>query len=883
MIPNDFNNIYIYSSRDAIRNQIIQMAKQYLELEDISFSKGSYMAYLVDIFSMLSANLIYYNTSIYKEHYLTTAVQRSSVVNLAQTIGYNPENPVPSTCTVMLEFNTSDLNLANSNVVLYGRTMTDSSSLVPDTTNTSGPFKVYTSGGLPFSLQNTIIITPSTDSTANTSFSVQLIESDSTNNSVSVPASVTPDGTKLQFFANFVQILDYNTSVNIPTLAPYQFYNFNVSLPTGLNFAHDVRLNFVSDANAKFVQVWDAASNLFLMPAGQPGFVWTQDGAGNVTVTLGNGIVGLQPPSNSLCNLYIGATNGASGNIIAGSIISCDDIRYVANTAVDSTSTTIKSISPRVVNQEPGINGKDVPTIDEIRFNAINSVSANNRLVTASDYKNANLVIPDLPINNVAQVLKRSDIKQNEIVMFSELMFNNAVVPTKNAYLTYLPADLTSDPSYIKQGTPYTIDGDSYSTMFDLAIDATNKNVNYYYYLSSIDIPVSLQAFTYPSILYPNYAQLSTERDATDNSLLVSLYYTPDANTTPLDSSCLISASWLPQDSSAFMVNQYSSDSSSVSTQYFSYTYPNLDLIPEGVVTLTFTIYTDNSQSTISSVQATIKNNLKNIMYSQLVLNDDSSVTAYDIPLIDTNFYNNVDMETFSTLIYQQIIDFDVTKYRMLTDFVNLKFATTTGMSKNMRNNPTDINNVDIVNPCSMVDTSVDGYRIAVSDSSNPWSGYPWYKAGGNVAQWSVANNNWLFQRIGVNDYFYVNSLGSTLVYNGHEFIDPVITIPLQIYAVVWIDKLYSGSNSALITNIKNAIINGLYPSFGYNTSITRSQIVQIIQSVSGVANCVLQLPSIDIEYKYDIYTSLSQQQILEYSPELVYTSVDSITIELRT
>ena len=99
----------------------------------------------------------------------------------------------------------------------------------------------------------------------------------------------------------------------------------------------------------------------------------------------------------------------------------------------------------------------------------------------------------------------------------------------------------------------------------------------------------------------------------------------------------------------------------------------------------------------------------------------------------------------------------------------------------------------------------------------------------------------------------------------------------------IFVSSNICGSNSALITNIKNAIINGLYPSFGYNTSITRSQIVQIIQSVSGVANCVLQLPSIDIEYKYDIYTSLSQQQILEYSPELVYTSVDSITIELRT
>ena len=70
----DESNIKIFSSRDRIRSHLIDHMKDYLELDDIDMDQSSYLSYLINITSVLSSNLIYYNSSVWREFFLTKAL-----------------------------------------------------------------------------------------------------------------------------------------------------------------------------------------------------------------------------------------------------------------------------------------------------------------------------------------------------------------------------------------------------------------------------------------------------------------------------------------------------------------------------------------------------------------------------------------------------------------------------------------------------------------------------------------------------------------------------------------------------------------------------------------------------------------------------------------
>lgn len=873
---NNDSNITIFSSRDAIRTQIINMAQQYLELQNFDFSQTSYLSYLVDILSVLSANSIYYTNSAMREFFLTKALQKDSVVNLAAMIGYTADKAKASTVSCMIELPKEQIR---GQFTLY--------SLNSYILNKIKPFKVYSNSGVAFTLINDIVVTPVGNMVNGeyVSFTVKSIRS-TTSTTLDIPYRITNQN-MIQFFANFSQKSSILETVSIPSLAPYEFYSFNITLPSNVKYATDVSLELIPDPiNAPTViqnPGWTSQSNLFLIPAGHQGFVWTQEN-NILTVSFGNGIFGLQPPYNSNCRLTISTTSGGDGNVISGSIIGCDNITYQASAANGSGITTI---SPRVINQEPAINGSDTPTIDEIRFNAINSVSANKRLVSEHDYKHADLIVENLPIRNVAQILKRSDIKQNEIVMFSELNLNKVTVPTKNMYLTF--TDVVDNPYLVKQGTMVTVDGEDYYTMFDLSLNKVNKLASYYYYLDKMDIPVSLEAFNLPSPIYPSFAMVQTLRNLqTDqHDLYLELHFMADSTNIVADASCNVQFEWLPQDTTTYMVNSYLQDvsSNSLSTNYkFYYTFNDLYSIPDGEQKISFNIYDGNGNLyNTSAVQVTIKNNLKYVMYSQMTGDSEGNTfIVYDVPLILKKYYDNVDQSLFQQQIMQSIVDFDVSQYRMLTDFVNLKFSNTTGLAKNMLHNNTTRKPIDIINPCSMPVDMSNGYRAAFTDSSNPWSGSPWYKAGGNIAQWIEASNRWVFERISINDSFFVNSIGSNMIYTGSQIIQPIVEIPVQVYAVVTMSNTYNGSKQTLIKDVQAALIDNLYKSFGYDISIHRSQIIKIIQSVPGVDYCTLIKPYTDIFFNYDIFSTMDQTSLLRYSPELIYLDVSAITIEVH-
>ena len=117
-------NIKIFSSRDKIRSQLVDYTKNYLELENTDLSKESYLSYYIDVMSVLTSNLVYYNTSVWREFFLTKAIQKESVVNLAATLGYSAGMAKPAFCNVLVKL-PCDFDTTQVQYTFHGRKTSD--------------------------------------------------------------------------------------------------------------------------------------------------------------------------------------------------------------------------------------------------------------------------------------------------------------------------------------------------------------------------------------------------------------------------------------------------------------------------------------------------------------------------------------------------------------------------------------------------------------------------------------------------------------------------------------------------------------------------------------------------------------------------------------
>ena len=106
----------------------------------------------------------------------------------------------------------------------------------------------------------------------------------------------------------------------------------------------------------------------------------------------------------------------------------------------------------------------------------------------------------------------------------------------------------------------------------------------------------------------------------------------------------------------------------------------------------------------------------------------------------------------------------------------------------------------------------------------------------------------------------------------------PEFEIPLQIELQVFRADTYFGSDTELIDAVKTAIIDGFSDRFGTNVSLYISEIVSVVQGVTGVSHCNVVNPKCSIFFNFDL-ESLSQQELLEYSPEYIFFRESDITI----
>lgn len=878
-------SIEIYSSRDKILDEMIDQMKDYLELESLDLSKTDYLSYLVNILSGLTANLLFYNTSTYRELFLTRAVQKDSVLSWSAMLGYSPTWATAATCSVLV---------------------TIPIKFVGDVTFNIPEGHQYKAGSVIFTQDNPIQVDIPRDEHGDI-IDITVTETLDVGGSRSLKYETETDSdgnVTLYFVINITQKQLEEFTEPIPSLIPYEFYEMN------LNFSGQI-----ADIEEIISEEWERSDStipyyesLFLIPFGTKGYVFeiTESGA---RISFGNGVVGQQPPEGS-ASIKLYTTEGASGNVIAGSINRTDKL-YVkdynpAGNSEDSKGTfTMRTINMEVVNVEPATGGSNFPTVDEIRASAIANVTSMNRLVSETDFENVETIVSELPINHAISVLKRSDLKSNEISLFTDIIFEETIVPTRNAKWQFI--DTTSTTlTYVQTKDTTTIDGAKYYSMFNIEVDPINTECTYYYLANEIEKSVTLNRTKEGlTTILPSYAKFTiVTTDSTTGDLLqvseqkldIELHF--DVLETGADTGlqCILETGW---DGSIYnMIQEVNDDGDTV----FKIPDTNpllLEPIPDMTQTYSFRMYylvggeVDLPYLTESQVSIIIKQRLDEFMYSQVATDSTGAykpgdtITVYDVPVIKKSYYDSIDQNAFALQIYNDILTLDITEYRMTSDFINLKFSNTTGILDNMKYNLTTRDPVISINPdgslSSLGTTNAVRYLVVDKEYENPWGEDSIYdKEVPFIAEYVSSTDTWIFERVITNDIINVTSIGEKIIYDGNDAVIPILSIPFSIYLIVWRDTSVSATVEAIVQNIKNSLINGLYSKFGFDSNIYLSEIVKIAQGVEGVRNCTVVEPTHDIFFDYNLKEDLTQQELLEYSPQLVWFDSTTISVEVR-
>jgi hypothetical protein len=836
----------IYQSRDATRDKIIELLQRYLELGNVDLTKTSFLSYVTDVMSILSSNLMFYQGNVYREFFMTKAQLPESIYNLSSFIGYTPSEASYSSTnlliTVPLPFN--DTNITFS--IADGR---------------DGNFKFQTSDGIKFLTYYTTTVTVIN----NSDVTIQ-IDQDGKLYTLPVYIDTTSADQQFQFVLPVRQYKSTRSEFIIdPDLQPNQFTNIDVPIDGKVAEMSVYVRNPGSDVDTLGMLYDGSFDSLYLMTSSDYGYVSRNISEGK-RLYFGNGVIGQQPLPGSTVIVFTDITEGESGNVIAGSVTTGSRIYTMAGGASTIVNYT-------VTNTSPATGGSDEESLQEIKQNSIDSLTSLNRLVSEGDYGHVKTIIEDAPIaENSIAVLKRSDLKVNEIQLFTILNFNNEIVPTRNIYYS-VPTGTTVIP----RDTVITFDGVEYITIFDIEISSLNTYADYEYNLLQLQItPLLIQSWSSANQDAYNFNSnelLVSYNDASATVTFEFSYFSDEIDRT----NCSCDLTILSTDDTRAMTNTANANGG-----VFSYTFPNYTDIPKGSQTYYLTVSNSNLpiQQLISRYSASfiLRQDLSPLYMMSNTANDGTTTIIYDIPGIKKSYYDSIDKIDFESAVIQEFLSsMDLKDYRMMTDFTNLKFCSTTGKMNNMllnKNNKLAVKDMGLTSiPTSL--TTGDRYIISGNEGGT-WTGHRDDIA---ICTDSTAST-WTFIMPNANDITYVQSKSSNYIYTQYGWKIPQYDIPLQISIELFRILDSSITDVSLVYNIQAALVSAFSSRFGPNLTIYRTEIIEVIQGVTGVSHCRLIEPESSVFFNFDLL-DFTEQQLLEYGPEWVYFEIDDITIKV--
>lgn len=869
----------LYLSRDEIRNQLISQVQQYLELVDVDLTKSSFITYIIDVLSTLTSNMVFYQMSVYREFFLTKAQLPESVLNLAAFIGYAPLEAKHSTCNITISF---PFTFQYPNVEIT----------IPE----GATFK--TADGISFStiFQTLIVFTDNETVTATA------ISDNSTTPLVTYISSAYETAS---IMLPVVQKQDATYEFQIPQDLPlYRFTEYMVRFDGQLS---DIKVE-VKDPGSEEWREYIRYSSLYIMSPTDYGYVARPSDEG-YTLYFGNGLIGVQPPIGGTIRVTVSSTLGARGNIISNTIVSGDRLNFVNPTG------QVENINYKVYNPSPAIGGCDSQTLEEIKFDAINNLTSLHRFVSKEDYQKAKSIKPDiLLVENSYPILKRSDIKNNEIMLFITLMYNNVIVPTRNYYME-LPnaSSYGSEIIEVPRQTIVEYDGEEYLTLFDLYIDKLNEISKYKYVTSRLMVvPTmvkSINRVVQIEILNCEIFVHAPDSDPTSpiNTVTFKMQFNCSEAIPPEE----INANFIIEKN---MVDYNMNIVINGEDTFFEITFNPYITIPEGeqryFIELSHPLITEGVFAQYQ-INVMVRKDLDSVMLSNTFLDEENdTLVISDVPVVLRSYYDALDsQEDFEYYVLQRLLtSMDISDKRMMTDFTNIKFPNTYGMMTNMLHNRQtkfEARSMYLTEFPPMVEIN-HGYRYILSgleDSQfankrhwiaqffqtsvvllNPNTGLEEEFVGSNLTEeqqtWDIVSRDGYFTAYEpqMDDIIYVIDQNKKYIFSSCGWVIPTFKIPLKIEINIEKESNTSNSIVAIINNIKKALIENIKPSFGNECEILRSKITSTVQGINGVNHCKLVEPSFNIFYDFEL-RDLTEIELMKYTPEYIYFNEDDIEV----
>jgi len=816
----------LFLSRDQIREQLIGQIQNYLELVDVDLTKSSFITYIIDVLSTLSANMLFYQVSVYKEFFLTKAQLPESVLNLSAFIGYTPLEANYASCNVTMTF---PFTFQHPHVEFT----------IPNNS------KFQTGDGIQFvsTYETKIIVDPP----AHTVNAFAISENSSTPLIVIIDNTHNTFSLMIPVVQKEVKNFEFQIAQDMPQ---YRFSEYNVRFEGQLS---DISVEVKNPYTDEW-RIYTRYNSLYLMKATDYGYVAKPNDSG-YTIYFGNDLIGVQPPSGGTIKITISTTLGSRGNIIANSIVSGTKINYL------KTDGSIENINYQVYNASPAIGGSNVQSLEEIKSGAIDNLTSLHRFVSEDDYKNALNIHPDIPLLvNSIPILKRSDIKNNEIMLFTTLKYDEDIIPTRNIYLT-LPNGTTEIPRH----TVFIEKGEEYITLFDLNIDSANELSRYTYIVNHMNIN--------PQLIKTNdsgyiFELINSTVMTGDSDVFFECQYQSSGNFPEL-TTCkfVIEKNMIMYDMDIDIPNQK-----------FIIHFDPYTIIPEGEQTFYFILtHPDHGEFSEYQIKLMLRKNLDDTMLSNTFVDEiTGEINISDIPMVLKSYYDNIQSyDEFEYFVLQRLLTtLDIDDKRMMTDFTNIKFPNAFGPMENMLHNLPTLIAVEDMYLNTLPASPIDKERYIIGGNELPeFEGKSHY-----IAQYEILTNSWSTYEPQMDDIVYVTSKDCKYIYCTKGWVKPIFNVPLKLDIDVEKSSDSSKDVIEIIDSIKKKIIESFSGRFGNKTTLARSEIISVVQNIDGVDHCKVIEPFFNIFYNFEL-TDLTEDELLKYSPEYMYFTEDNIDI----
>lgn len=321
-----------YTSRDydGLRASLLQYARANFPQWQPS-SEGDFGVLIVELLAYLGDIMSYYIDRAQNEAYLSTATQRSSVLNIAKLLGYKPGTGAPATGQINLVSakGSPDIN-------------------VPAGTQVATAYVDSVDGPIIFETDYDLVVP---------------------GNGLVAAVNVTEGRT--------IKDLTTDGPLHIATATGYPSQTYRLPNP-----------NIYSDTIQIYVDgsLWNQIDHLLEAQATDRVYTVDQDANGYSWVTFGDGINGVVPPLGVEIGAIYRTGFGARGNLAKGAIIS-------VYTPVPGLSVLMVDAATGAYDS-PTTGGADPESTEQIRVNAPVSFNTQQRAVTVDDFAAFALSVP---------------------------------------------------------------------------------------------------------------------------------------------------------------------------------------------------------------------------------------------------------------------------------------------------------------------------------------------------------------------------------------------------------------------------------------------------------------------------------------------------------